>query len=102
MVVLMDSLPLAENGIEVTREMVEQWCEAYDAGNLPEGYEFDGAIKPGRPRLANEVTASLSFKCPESGVDMIARAAKVSGVKKSAFIREASLEKAAKVLASVG
>ncbi len=102
MAISMDNLPAAENRVEVTSDMVTQWCEAYEAEQLPEGYAFVGSIKPGRPRLANEATSSLSFKCPESGADMIAQAAKVSGVKKSAFIREASLEKAAKILTAAG
>lgn len=102
MTISMDNLPAAEGGVEVTREMIEKWCAAYDAGELPEGYAFDGPIRPGRPRLSNEATSSLSFKCPKSGAAMIEQAAKVSGVKKSAFIRQASLEKAAKVLAAVG
>ena len=101
MTVAMENLPAAEGGFEVTREMIEQWCAAYDAGELPEGYAFDGPIRPGRPKLSNEATSSLSFKCPESGADMIARAAKVAGIKKSALMREASLEKAAEILAAV-
>ena len=38
----------------------------------------------------------------ENGADMIEKAAKISGVKKSAFLREAALEKAAHILAAVG
>ena len=72
MAITMDSLPAAEGGFKVTREMIEQWCAAYDAGELPDGYAFDGPIKPGRPKLANEATSSLSFKCPASGADMMA------------------------------
>ena len=101
MAITMDSLPAAEGGFKVTHEMIEQWCAAYDAGELPEGYEFDGPIKPGRPKLSNEATSSLSFKCPESGADMIARAAKVAGIKKSVLMRDAALEKAAEILAAV-
>ena len=42
----------------------------------------------GRPRLSSEPNANLSFKCPQSGAEMIERAAKFSGVKKSASMRE--------------
>lgn len=101
MTISMDNLPAAEGGFEVTREMIEQWCAAYDAGELPDGYAFDGPIKPGRPRLANEATSSLSFKCPESGAEMIARAAKIAGIKKSVLMRDAALEKAAEILSAV-
>lgn len=102
MAITMENLPAAEGGFKVTREMIEQWCAAYDAGELPDGYAFDGPIKPGRPKLSNEATSSLSFKCPESGADMIARAAKAAGIKKSALMRDAALEKAAEILAAVG
>lgn len=57
------------------------------------------AVRSGRPRLSDEPNANLSFKCPESGADLIARAAEASGVSKSAFVRDAALEKAAAVLA---
>lgn len=54
MTISMYNLPAAEGGFAVTREMIEQWRAAYDAGELPSGYAFDGPIKPGRPKLANE------------------------------------------------
>lgn len=53
----MDELPAAEGGLEVTREMIRRWCEAYENGKLPDGYAFDGPIKPGRPKLADEAIA---------------------------------------------
>lgn len=101
MTISMNNLPAAEGGFEVTREMIEQWCAAYDAGELPDGYAFDGPIKPGRPKLANETTSSLSFKCPESGAEMIAKAAKIAGIKKSVLMRDAALERAAEILSAV-
>lgn len=53
---------------------------------------------PGRPRLSGEPNSNLSFKCPESNAQMIAYAAKISGTKKSTFMRDAALEKAARVI----
>ena len=55
--------------------------------------------RSGRPRLSDEPSANLSFKRPESGAELIARAAEASGVSKSAFVRDAALEKAAAALA---
>lgn len=52
-----------------------------------------------RPHLSVEPSIRLPFKCPKSGADMIARAADAIGIKKSEFIRDAALEKAARVLA---
>ncbi|WP_251231091.1 DUF1778 domain-containing protein [Adlercreutzia aquisgranensis] len=60
------------------------------------------AVRAGRPRLSGEPNANLSFKCPESAAQMIGRAARISGVKKSEFMREAAVEKAARVLAAAG
>lgn len=68
-----------------------QWEDGTWDGHLVE-------IRAGRPRLSDEPNASISFKCPVSSADMIEKAARAMGVKKSAFIREAALEKAAQVL----
>lgn len=76
MTMSMDELPAAEGGGEVTREMIQQWCEAYENGSLPDGYAFDGPIKPGRPKLADEATSS---DYPESGAEAIARGAGFAG-----------------------
>ena len=87
------------NGYMLSEEEIEaraqEWEDGTWKGRLVE-------LRAGRPRLSSEPNANLSFKCPQSGADMIERAAELSGVKKSAFMREAALEKAARVLASVG
>ena len=87
------------NGYVLNDEEIEararEWEDGTWKGHLVE-------LRAGRPRLSSEPNANLSFKCPQSGADMIERAAELSGVKKSAFMREAALEKAARVLASVG
>ena len=43
----------------------------------------------------------MSFKCPESGAEMIAKAAKIAGIKKSVLMRDAALERAAEILSAV-
>lgn len=88
---------IAEDGTPVTGNMVFGWCAAYDRG------EYPGRVverkKVGRPRLsASEETESMSFRCPKSGADLIERAAAACGKKKTAFIRDAALEKAAVIL----
>lgn len=65
MTMSMEELPAAEGGLEVTREMIAQWCEAYENGNLPDGYAFDGPIEPERPRLAKEATSSSASRAQE-------------------------------------
>ena len=54
--------------------------------------------QPGRPRLSEEPNSNLSFKCPESNAKMIAYAAKISGTGKSEFMREAAIEKSARII----
>ena len=87
------------NGYALTDEEIEtrarEWEDGTWRGSLVE-------LRVGRPPLSNEPNANLSFKCPQSGADMIARAAEACGMKKSAFMREAILEKAASVLSTVG
>ncbi|HIY83407.1 ribbon-helix-helix protein, CopG family [Rubneribacter sp.] len=87
------------NGYVLTDEEIERRAQEWESGT------WDGhlvALRAGRPRLSHEPNANLSFKCPESGAELIARAAEATGVKKSEFMREAALEKALRVLAATG
>ena len=87
------------NGYVLTDEEIEQRAAEWERDDIEIPLV---EMRVGRPPLSSEPNANLSFKCPESGAELIAQAARVSGVKKSAFIREAALEKAAQVLAAVG
>ena len=84
------------NGYVLSDEEIEARAQEWDEGTWKGQLVV---LRVGRPRLSSEPNANLSFKCPQSGADMIAKAAAITGVKKSAFIREAVLEKAARVLA---
>ena len=84
------------NGYVLADEEIEQRAEQWEDGN------WEGPLvtwHADRPRLSAEPSIRLSFKCPKSSADMIARAADAIGIKKSEFIRDAALEKAARVLA---
>ncbi len=84
------------NGYVLADEEIEQRAEQWEDGN------WEGplvTLHADRPRLSAEPSIRLSFKCPKSSADMIARAADAIGIKKSEFIRDAALEKAARVLA---
>ena len=84
------------NGYVLSDEEIERRASEWESGT------WNGSLielRVGRPRLSDEPNANLSFKCPASGADMIARAAAARGVKKSEFMRDAAIEKAAKVLA---
>lgn len=96
-----DVLFVAEDGTPVTGNMIQSWCDAYDSGVYPG--EVVEISQVGRPRLSPaERTMSVSFRCPESGVDLISRAASAAGVGRSEFMRSAAIEKAETVLANVG
>ena len=106
-----------EDGTLITEEMLEKMAEPWDRGEIPEGEwgpihyapGMPGGMSkrdwhrlrtqpPGRPPLADEATDVVTFKMPHSLVEYVKRAAKACGQTKSKFIREAVLEKAAKVL----
>lgn len=85
------------NGYILTGEEIEQRAKMWESET------WDGdlvTIRSGRPRLSDEPNANLSFKCPESCAQLIERAAAATGVKKSAFMRDAAIEKAARVLSA--
>lgn len=83
------------NGYVLTDEEIEALCEKWESG------EWEGplvAVRAGRPPIWGESTSNLSFKCPATAVTLIERAAAKLGTTKSAFMRDAAIEKAANVL----
>lgn len=84
------------NGYVLSDEEIEhraqQWEEESWSGHID-------ALRVGRPPLSDEPNANLSFKCPISAAELIARAAEAEGVGKSEFMRTAAVEKAESVLA---
>lgn len=85
------------NGYVLTDDEIERRAKAWEDGTWG-GHLV--TIRAGRPRLSDEPNANLSFKCPKSSAELIARAAEAVGVKKSAFMRDAAIEKAAYILFS--
>ncbi len=86
------------NGYVLTDEEIEKNAAQWEEGTWEGGLV---TLRVGRPRLSEEENKNISFKCPASAADLIERAAKIQGVKKSEFIRQASLEKAMSVLSAV-
>ncbi|MDO4853979.1 MAG: DUF1778 domain-containing protein [Coriobacteriia bacterium] len=85
------------NGYVLSDEEIERSAAEWEAGS----WEGDLiTLRVGRPRLSEEENKNISFKCPASAAELIERAAKVQGVKKSEFIRSAALQKAAQVLSA--
>lgn len=70
----------AEDGTPVTAAMVNGWCEACGKGELPDGYEVDGANKPGELR-------GLSGTTPE-GAEREAGKAEAGGFPDLDFSKE--------------
>lgn len=87
------------NGHVLTDDEIERRAKEWESGTWS-GHLV--TVRAGRPRLSSEPNANMSFKCPESGAELIARAARASGMKKSAFMRAAAIEKAMRVLAADG
>lgn len=45
---------MAANGQEITDEMIDTWCEAYERGEFPVGEHAVGEVIMGRPPLSAE------------------------------------------------
>ncbi len=48
---------VAEGVVPVTGAMVDGWCAAYERGELPDGYEVEGAVTESIPPLRGEGVA---------------------------------------------
>lgn len=46
----MSQKPIAPNGQEITDEMIDRWCEAYERGEFPEGEHSIGPVVMGQPQ----------------------------------------------------
>lgn len=80
-------IAVAENGLPVTEGMVQEWCDAYDRGCLPDGYEVEGPVM-GRPRLFDEEMVSLTVRLTKSQKQSLEQRAKELGITTSAYVRD--------------
>lgn len=88
MVIKNSQLPVAEGGIPVSSKMLDSWVESYKAGRLPEGYAFDGPIRPGRPKLIEGEMATITIRIPLSLKKALTREAENAGMTTSGYVRE--------------
>lgn len=88
-----DKLYAAEGGQEITEEMIDRWCDAYDRGEFPEGEHTTGGVVYGRPPLSSEATVVITVKVPMGMKKAVERRAREEGVTTSAFARSALAEK---------
>ncbi|MDR3315868.1 MAG: hypothetical protein LBS98_05255 [Coriobacteriales bacterium] len=56
---------VAENNIEVTDEMLDEWAAPWERGDVP-GKPVCFVAAPGRPRISDEETKIVAFRLPVS------------------------------------
>lgn len=79
---------IAANGQEVTDALIDQWCEAYERGEFPEGEHTVGGVVMGRPPLSMEKTTTFTIKIPVGMKAALMRKAKEHGQTASGYTRE--------------
>lgn len=78
---------IAANGQEITETMIDNWCDAYERGEFPEGERSVGEVVMGRPPLSSEKTVTLNVKIPVGMKATLARKAAENGTTTSAYVR---------------
>jgi predicted transcriptional regulator len=78
---------VAEDGTPVTGTMIDRWCAAYEAGELPDGYEVEGIARRGRPPLHGERMSSMTIRLPQAQKVALEEAASVRGIPTSVYVR---------------
>ena len=81
-----NTIAVAEGGQEVTGEMIDKWCKAYDAGHFPDGY-VPCEISQGRPPLYGEKMSTVTIRIPEVQKTALEYEASTSGISLSSYIR---------------
>lgn len=80
-------IAVAEDGTSVTAAMVSGWCEAYDKGELPDGYEVDGPATRGRPPLHGERMSTITIRIPVAQKTALEDEAHARGLTTSEYVR---------------
>ena len=79
---------VAEGGVEVTDELLDEWAEPWEKGELS-GKAAGFVAGPGRPRLCDEPTKVVSIRLPVSVIKASEEKAKRYGQTRSQRMREA-------------
>lgn len=79
---------IAANGQEMTDALIDQWCEAYERGEFPEGERTVGGVVTGRPPLSMEKTTTFTIKLPVGMKAALMKKAKEQGKSASSYTRE--------------
>lgn len=86
---------VAEGGVEVTDELLDQWAEPWERGEVP-GKAAGFVRAPGRPRLCEEPTKVVSIRLPISVLKACDAKAKLQGETRSQMMRDAIIAEALK------
>ena len=78
---------VAQGGVPVTGVMVDEWCAAYENGELPDGYEAAGLASRGRPPLHGERMSSMTIRLPQAQKAALEKEARERGVPTSVYVR---------------
>lgn len=87
---------VAEGGVEVTDELLDQWAAPWEAGDIP-GTAAGYVASPGRPRLCEEPTKVVSIRLPVSVIRASEAKARSLGETRSQRMREAIIADAMRV-----
>lgn len=90
---------IAANGQEITDALIDQWCDAYEQGEFPEGERTVGGVVMGRPPLSMEQTVAFTIKMPVGMKAAIVKKAKANGQTASGYARDLFAED---LMAAVG
>lgn len=77
---------IAASGTEITKEMIDMWCEAYEKGELPEGDYFHGPVVYGMPPHSNEKSSVLQVVIPEGIKKDIEKKAQSGAISINSFV----------------
>lgn len=76
---------VAENGTELTDELLDDMAAEYENG----GWSGVGKVSAGRPRSFGEEMETVSFRVPKSRIAALERIASSRGETKSELFRDA-------------
>ena len=79
---------VAPTGQEITEDMIDRWCEAYERGEFPAGEHTVGDVVVGRPPLSAEKTVTLTVKVPIGMKAALVAKAKQKGKTASGYTRD--------------
>lgn len=77
---------ITASGTEITEEMIDAWCEAYEKGELPEGDYFHGPVVYGMPPHSDEKPSVLQVAIPEGMKKDIEKKGQNEGISTGSFV----------------